>query len=72
MEEPAASFTFRVASHWPDKHQSQAMITLQIVNCSQFMPCIVHSQNTIVASLNVLMALLVLHCILESTSSNIY
>jgi len=70
--ESAASSTFRVPNHWPDKHQSQAMITLfQIVNCSPFMPYIVRSENTD-ASLDVLMVLLVLHCILESTGSNIY
>jgi hypothetical protein len=28
VEESAASSTIRVANHWPDKHQSQAVITL--------------------------------------------
>jgi len=73
VEETAASSTLRVANHWPDKHYSEVMITLfQILNYSPFMLCILHGQNTIVASLNVLVVVLVLHCILESTGSNIY
>jgi hypothetical protein len=40
VDESTASSICRVAYHWPDNHQSQAMIKLfQILNYSAFMPC---------------------------------